>query len=310
MPVPLALPATAALRAVGALHPRLAGSLALRLFLATRPRMRVSRDAARIVDDARHERIRVDGQRVHLATWGSDGPVLVLLHGWRGRASQFWSLVPALRAEGYRVIAPDIRGHGASAGGRVDVRDWLAVLAELQRTHGRFRAVIGHSFGGFAALTAARSGLETDAVVALAGAGSPVAYLDEFARLLELTPGTRRQLERRFLERLGETPETFTARYDALAHPLPSTTPLVLVHGERDRQMPADASRRLAGATPHARLVVVPDAGHARIIGHPASVDAVLALLATAPEGGSARAPEPRDRMVTPARSAVTPVAT
>jgi pimeloyl-ACP methyl ester carboxylesterase len=302
MPFSLAL-ASAAVRAIGAMSPGLAGALALRLFLTTRPRMRVSRDAVGIVRDARHERLVVNGRHVRVAQWGTEGPVLVLLHGWRGRAAQFWSMVPALRAEGYRVVAPDVAGHGDSPGGRVDVRDWLAVLAELQRRHGRFRAVIGHSFGGFAALTAARLGFETDAVVALAGAGRPAAYLDQFARMLKLAPATRLELERCFLARLGETAETFAARYDGVAHPLAPATPLLLVHGGRDRQMPPENSRHLAAVTPHARLVTVPEVGHARIIGHHATVDAVLALLAAAPQWSDKRA-----GMVTRARGAVIPV--
>jgi pimeloyl-ACP methyl ester carboxylesterase len=265
------------------MDPRLAGSVAFRLFFETRPRMRVARDAVGIMRDARRESIRVDGRRVDVSCWGVDGPLLVLLHGWRGRGSQFAPLVPALRADGYRVIAPDVPAHGSSQGGRVDVRDWLAVLAELQAQQGRFRAIIGHSFGGFAALTAARLGIATDALVSIAGAGRPDVFLDEFARMTGIGAATRAELERRFLARLGDTPETFALRYDGVAHPLPPTVPLLLVHGARDRQLPVSASRELAEATLGARLEVIPDAGHTRVIGHLATVDAVLAHLAIAP---------------------------
>lgn len=294
-PWPLVLPRLA-VHALAALSPRAAGALAMRLFMGTRPRMRVTRDAVSILRDARHEVLSVDGRRIHLADWGGDGPAVVLLHGWRGRAAQFWTLVPALRADGYRVIAPDVAAHGDSAGGRVDVRDWIAVLAELQRRHGRFRAVIGHSFGGFAALTAARLGLETDAVVAIAGAGRPTAYSEQFARMLELSAPVQAELHRRFLARLGETPEGFRARYDGVANPLAPSVPLLLVHGERDRQMPPAASRELAEATPASRLQLVPGTGHVRVIGHRQTVDAVLAHLADA-------------GMVTRARRPVTPIA-
>jgi pimeloyl-ACP methyl ester carboxylesterase len=275
--------AATALRAAGALDRRWGGALALRVFFVTRPRMRVAPDAVGIMRDARHEHMVVDGRRVNVASWGVDGPLLVLLHGWRGRASQFAPLVPALRADGYRIIAPDVAAHGGSQGGRVDVRDWLAVLAELQRRHGRFRSVIGHSFGGFAALTAARLGLETDTVVSLAAPGRPAVFLDEFARMMRLDGAARDDLERRFLARLGDTPATFDLRYDGIAHPLAPSVPLLIVHGARDRQVPLAASRELAEATLGARLEVVPDAGHTRVIGHLATVEAVLAHLAIAP---------------------------
>ena len=46
--------------------------------------------------------------------------------------------------------------------------------------HGRFRAIVGHSFGGLAALTAARDGVTTASVATIAGAGTPAAFLAEF----------------------------------------------------------------------------------------------------------------------------------
>ncbi|MFT4285555.1 MAG: alpha/beta fold hydrolase [Protaetiibacter sp.] len=274
--MPRVHPLVAAVRAASAVSPRLGGALAIRLFFGTRPRMRVAARDAAIAADARRETLVAEGRRVVVSHWGDDGPLVVLVHGWRGRAAQFAPLVPALRADGYRVIAFDAPAHGASQGGRVDVRDWLAVLTELQRRHGRFRAVVGHSFGGFAVVAAARHGLETDAVVSIAGAGRPAAFLGEFARATGLDPATRDDLGRRFRRRVGETEETLDDRYDAVAHPLASEVPLLVVHGDADRQLPLAESRALAQATPGARLVVVREAGHTRVLAALETVDALL----------------------------------
>ena len=54
--------------------------------------------------------------------------------------------------------------------------------SELQAVHGRFRAIVGHSFGGLAALTAAREGVTTASVATIAGAGTPAAFLDGVRR--------------------------------------------------------------------------------------------------------------------------------
>ncbi|MCS0499800.1 alpha/beta fold hydrolase [Protaetiibacter mangrovi] len=226
--------------------------------------------------------LQVRGRRVATYAWGDDGPPVVFVHGWRGRAAQFAPLVPTLLESGHRVLAFDAPAHGASSGGPVDIRDWLATLAELQRIHGRFRALVGHSFGGFSSVTAVRHGLEADAVVSIAGAGRPAAFLDEFSRMLRLDEPTRAELERRFLRRVGEDPATLAERYDALAHPLRAGVPLLVVHGDADRQLPLADSRALAAATPGSRLVVVPGAGHTRVLGAPETVEAVLEHLALA----------------------------
>ena len=42
----------------------------------------------------------------------SDGPVILLLHGFPTSSSQFRNLIPLLAAKGYRVVAPDLPGFG------------------------------------------------------------------------------------------------------------------------------------------------------------------------------------------------------
>lgn len=48
--------------------------------------------------------------------------------------------------------------------------------------------------------------------------------------------------------------------------------PVLLVHGEGDALMPADAARALAAALPDARLVLLPDCGHAPHVSAPEPV--------------------------------------
>ena len=62
--------------------------------------------------DIAHRRVTVDGARLHLACTGQGAP-LVLLHGW----PEFWlSWEPVMRrlAGRFTLIAPDLRGFGAS----------------------------------------------------------------------------------------------------------------------------------------------------------------------------------------------------
>lgn len=41
----------------------------------------------------------------------SDGPIVVLLHGFPEDRSSWSSVIPALAEAGYRVLAPDLRGY-------------------------------------------------------------------------------------------------------------------------------------------------------------------------------------------------------
>lgn len=276
------------IRIVGKVSPRLATRLAFAAFFSTRPRLRAHPRDATTMAEATREHVVVRGRRTTVYRWGETGPVVVLVHGWRGRASQFSALVRALREEGYRVLAFDAAAHGTSRGSRADVRDWIASLVELQRRHGRFRAVIGHSLGGFASLTAARQGLATDAVVAISATGTPDAFLREFARMMSLDGPTLEGVERLFVRRLGEDRASLAERYDSLAHPLGREVPLLLVHGTADRQLPADESRRLHAAHPASSLLLVDGVGHSRVLAEREVLDAVVGFVgqAAAVEGG------------------------
>lgn len=268
------------IRLVSALSPSLAGRLALRAFLTTSPRMAVREADAATDLAARREYVRVRGLDVATYCWGSGGPTVLLMHGWQGRASQFATLVRELVSAGFRVVAFDAPAHGASEGRFTDVRDWIDVSARLHRRFA-FDAIIGHSFGGFAALTAARTTTPVSRVAVIAAAASPSAYLEEFAAQLRLGAATRGRLERLFHARIGETAETATARYDTTAHPLPPSAELLIVHDREDPRMPDADAVRLHSAHGHrSRMLRTSGLGHTRILGADRVLDAVVAFTA------------------------------
>lgn len=85
------------------------------------------------------------------------GTPLVLLHGFCGSHRYFDEVVPML-ADGYRVIAPDLRGHGDSeASEGAYSMELLAddVVRLLDRLGIGQAIVLGHSLGGYATLALA-----------------------------------------------------------------------------------------------------------------------------------------------------------
>src|SRR5919206_350635 len=81
---------------------------------------------------------------------GGDGTPLVLVHGLGGGASNWVELAPAL-ARRYRVLVPDLPGHGGSAPfpAAPTLSPFADVLAALAEQEGMVpAAVVGHSLGG------------------------------------------------------------------------------------------------------------------------------------------------------------------
>ncbi|WP_205028002.1 alpha/beta fold hydrolase [Oleisolibacter albus] len=93
----------------------------------------------------------VNGIRLHYLEAGS-GPLVLLCHGWPELAHSWRNQIPALAAAGYRVVAPDMRGFGASdapadiaAYGIMDlVGDMVALVEVLDEPNA---VVVGHDWG-------------------------------------------------------------------------------------------------------------------------------------------------------------------
>jgi pimeloyl-ACP methyl ester carboxylesterase len=94
--------------------------------------------------------------RLHYVEWGRpDAPPLVLVHGGRDHCRNWDWVAEALSAD-WRIIAPDLRGHGDSAhalGGDYGMAGYVYDLAQL--VHSQQLApvtIIAHSLGGNIAL--------------------------------------------------------------------------------------------------------------------------------------------------------------
>lgn len=268
------------IRISAAISPTIAARLALAAFFRPGRKMTVhERDAA--TDFAGHRRyMKLHGQDVATYWWGQGERTVLALHGWQGRASQLAPLVRELVSSGYRVVSFDAPAHGASDGRRADITDWLDVSTELARRYGGFEAVVGHCFGGLAALAFARDDKAIRSVAVIAAAASPAAFLHAFSTMLRLGDATRTEFERLFYERLGESRPAALTRYDAVAHPLPDTTELLIVHDRKDRRMPDPGSLRVHDAhSGQSRLIRTSGLGHARLLSDDAVLDAVVAIM-------------------------------
>jgi lipase len=158
--------------------------------------------------------------RLHLHEWGSAGaPPVVCLHGVTAHGARFRPL--AERLPGFRVLAPDLRGHGRSGWEppwrlETHVDDVVETLAAAGVGTGPW---IGHSFGGRVLLElAARYPERVDRAVLL----DPAIRIPP-ANALRAADSVRE-------ERIFATPE------DAVAVPLagpPRLNPPELVEEER-----------------------------------------------------------------------------
>jgi pimeloyl-ACP methyl ester carboxylesterase len=122
-------------------------------------------------------RVEVDGVGLEVSDTGS-GPAVLLLHGFPDTHELWRHQVPALVAAGFRTIAPDLRGFGASDrpgsyGVRAHIGDLLGVLDQLDVPAAH---AVGHDWG--AGIAWALASLVPDRVRSLTvlSVGHPTAF--------------------------------------------------------------------------------------------------------------------------------------
>ncbi|GAA2783298.1 alpha/beta hydrolase [Crossiella cryophila] len=260
------------------------------------------------------------GTRLALRTAGPVGaPALVLLHGW-AQSSAVWRRLladPGL-TERYRLLAPDLRGHGESEapdGGYDDPAAWAADLAAVLEHASGPAVVLGWSYGGLVIADylrvrgdAALAGIVlVGAVTEIGpdrpgGATGPVLTTglremlspdDEVARpaLREfIAGGTAVPLPQDEQDRqLGTALATPAAVRKAVfkrdigsAEALSKVTvPTLVLHGDSDEVVLPVAGRYAADTVPGAAASWYPGCGHAPFLERPADFDVELAHFLT-----------------------------
>lgn len=94
------------------------------------------------------------GLAIRVCAWGpTEGPTVVCCHGWLDQGAAWDAVAGRLAVRGFRVLAPDHRGHGHSAwtppGTTYHFMEYVADLeAVLDEAQVASAILVGHSMGG------------------------------------------------------------------------------------------------------------------------------------------------------------------
>ncbi len=240
-----------------------------------------------------------------------DGDAVVLLHGFPF-THRIWDATANALAGEYRVVAPDLRGMGASSGaaGPYLMEQLAGDLAAMLDAMGIERAtIVGHSLGGYVALAfarmydarVARLALVTSRLVAdtpeiaaarralaarLEAQGAIDFALDELLPPLVAPGGNGTLLEHAREIARENTPMGLAAvlrgmalRDDARDIAGELMMPVAVIAGAEDPGISLDEARAVADGFPDAELVVLERVAHLPMLEDPAGLERALRSL-------------------------------
>jgi pimeloyl-ACP methyl ester carboxylesterase len=263
----------ASINAVSAVAPGVAGRLAFEVWRRPLVRGRVRTDECAIHDAARVE--VVDGIATYV--WGDGRRPVLLVHGWRSRASRYAAFVARLLELGYSPISYDAPGHGDTAGPAGTILDHQRIIRRLAKQHGTFEGVIAHSLGVPFALYAVREGVAAGRIVTISGVCEFEYLVDAFCKELRLRRKVNQALRRAIERGLFQDDRGIWTKFSATQ---PAEADLLVVHNDLDEVVdPAQATRLVTAYGERASLLQTTGLGHHRILSDPAVIEQATAFL-------------------------------
>jgi len=213
---------------------------------------------------------------LHARSWGEKGPLVLALHGWRGRTTQFRPLAAKLLEKGMRTLAIDLPGHGASVGDSATPRELGELLVEVERILGPAHAAIGHSFGGAALGAGLVYGFRPKRIVIVSSPTRVSRIPFIWAKTLHLP---RRSMAY-FAQLLDGHAGRPVAELDLVATAPHCGIPALLVHDRGDAVIPHGEAGIQAAAWPELKTISTDGLGHRDILANAAVVQAVTGFIA------------------------------
>jgi len=220
--------------------------------------------------------------RISATTFG-DGPPAMLLHGWGGSANDMLPLARAFAGAGWRSVVFDMPGHGRSPQRESSLVEFLRAMRLVAGALGTPEIIVGHSFGGAAAVFGITELLlPVRAAVLVAPAPGPSYYVDQFVRAVGLPAARTDGMVRQLVERVGRPMESL----DALVAARAAAVPALIVHDPRDREVSFEFAKQMQEAWRGSRLMPARSLGHKRILRDATMIDAAVDFVRSVTRGG------------------------
>ena len=217
------------------------------------------------------------GKPLAVYSWG-EGPVVLLTHGWNGRATQLWKFIDPLVESGFRVVALDMPAHGQSAGKSTDLFKMAEAIHLVAKAFEPLHGIIAHSLGNSAIVMALGNGLDAKKAICISPPAQSIVMLTNYAEALELSPVIQARMCNLFEKNYG----TEVWKQTSIAENVNGLSiPVLIIHDKDDREVAWAEGESIAQNWPGAEFLTTEALGHRRILRNRGVIEKSIAFLSS-----------------------------
>jgi len=210
--------------------------------------------------------------KIKVYEWGS-GPVLLLVHGWAGRALQMDAFITPLLNRGYKVVAFDHKGHGESS-------SRFSSYPEIVRSTGvvaahyadRLYGVVAHSIGSNSIFKISENIERELKIVAVAPMEKFIGWLEK----MRMRIGIYENLFAQIVRQIESDSELSLGDLCVLDFEKIGRHDVLLVHDKFDRMNKISASYEIQKNLQGTQLIETEMLGHSRILSNQEVVEKIV----------------------------------
>lgn len=222
--------------------------------------------------------------------WGTQGPLVICVHGWGGGGGGDLALMAqSLSEDGFRVIALDMTAHGSSSGSRLSFRQFARDIAALSRSlddeainggnkteFDEVFAYVAFSAGGLSMMAARKlEGIFAKNYVLIASPQKPYPPLNLIQRKL----GVSSNVLSRYRDYLSQQFECAWESITEKAFEYEPKKNLLLIYDQGDRLVCHQDGDKIKALWPSSQLVKVQGNSHKNMIYSKEVIESVRGFL-------------------------------
>ena len=264
------------LRVLEFLHPYLSMHLAA-FFFAKPFRYKFQDREIPILSQAQKSSVNIKslGKTIYCYHWKGRGPKVILVHGWSGRATNFYKIIEALIDLNCDVYAFDAPAHGKSRGVTTNLPEFIVCLETLLNRWGPFDVILGHSGGGFSSAYVCAHRSEIKKLILISPFDQSMDLFEKYYELIGLGKKAQKLMYTYFFRKTNKDVSEFSSSISAQS----INAKTLIIHDENDKEVELYNSINVNKNLKNGELIVTKGLGHRRILRTDTVIDKIVSFL-------------------------------